>query len=53
MAWMAAVLARVCAALHAEWAAVLLPMSALAWGAAFLGFAAAYWGVLTGPRQTA
>jgi uncharacterized protein involved in response to NO len=47
---LASVLARICAALHPEWAMGLLPIAGLAWAAAFLGFAAAYWGVLTRPR---
>jgi len=39
-----------CAAVHSEGAIVLLHMAALAWAVAFLGFAASYWTVFTGPR---
>jgi uncharacterized protein involved in response to NO len=45
----ASVLARVCASLHPAWTGALLPTAAALWAAAFLGFAAAYWRVLTGP----
>lgn len=38
----AAALARICAALHPEWSEALLPVAALAWSAAFLGFAFLY-----------
>ena len=42
--------ARICAAVHPEWSVGLLHVAGLSWSAAFLGFAAAYWGVLTRPR---
>jgi uncharacterized protein involved in response to NO len=45
-----AALARVCAALEPGWASLLLHVAAFAWAAAFLGFGAAYWGVLTRAR---
>jgi uncharacterized protein involved in response to NO len=45
-----AALARICAAVHPEWSATLLPASGLAWAAAFLGFAANYWPIFTRPR---
>lgn len=44
------VLARVCASLHTSWTMPLLVTAALAWAAAFIGFAVIYWGVLTRPR---
>jgi uncharacterized protein involved in response to NO len=43
-------IARICAALHPEWSMFLLSTSGLAWSAAFLGFAASYWTVFTGPK---
>jgi uncharacterized protein involved in response to NO len=43
-------LARICASLHPAWSLGLLHVSGLAWAAAFLGFALAYWEVLTRPR---
>ncbi|ACL57090.1 NnrS family protein [Methylobacterium nodulans] len=46
----ASVLARICASIHPAWFGVLLPVAGALWAAAFLGFAAAYWGVLTGPK---
>ncbi|KAA0108231.1 NnrS family protein [Methylobacterium sp. P1-11] len=46
------VLARVCAALHPVWTAPLLATATVLWAAAFLGFSAIYWRVLTGPRLT-
>lgn len=46
----ASVLARVCASLHPAWIGSLLPVAGALWAMAFLGFAAAYWRVLTGPR---
>ncbi|WP_026191087.1 NnrS family protein [Methylobacterium sp. WSM2598] len=46
----ASVLARVCASVHPAWFGVLLPIAGTLWAAAFLGFAAAYWTVLTRPR---
>jgi uncharacterized protein involved in response to NO len=45
-----AALARICAALEPQWSTLLLHVAGIAWAAAFLGFAAAYWKVLTGPR---
>ncbi|AWN44328.1 NnrS family protein [Methylobacterium durans] len=44
------VVARICASLHPAWFAGLLPLAAVLWAAAFVGFAAAYWRVLTGPK---
>ena len=44
------VLARICASLHPAWAAAMLQVAGLAWAAAFLGFALAYWRVFTRPR---
>ena len=44
------VLARICASVHVPWTGTLLLVAALSWAAAFLGFALAYWGVLTKPR---
>ncbi len=38
----AAALARICAVLHPEWNDALLPVAALVWAAAFLGFSALY-----------
>jgi uncharacterized protein involved in response to NO len=35
-------IARICAALHAEWGFALLAFAGLAWAAAFLGFVALY-----------
>ena len=48
-ALVAAVLVRICAALHPAWADTLLPLAGILWSAAFLGFAAAYWRVLVRP----
>ncbi|WP_046863445.1 NnrS family protein [Microvirga massiliensis] len=45
-----AALTRVCAALEPQWNTLLLHAAGLAWVAAFLGFVAAYWKILTGPR---
>ena len=42
-----ATVARVCAALEPQLGAPLLHLAALAWASAFLGFAFAYWQVLT------
>jgi uncharacterized protein involved in response to NO len=42
-------LTRICASVHPEWS-ILLHVSGLAWAAAFLGFALAYWNVFTRPR---
>lgn len=46
-------LARVCAAMHSAWSDALLHVAGLAWAAAFVGFALAYWNVFTRPRVTA
>ncbi len=43
-------LARICASLHPAWSLGLLHVAGLAWAAAFLGFALAYWRLLTQPR---
>jgi uncharacterized protein involved in response to NO len=43
-------LARVASALWPEWGMGLIHFAGLCWAAAFLGFAAAYWDTLTGPR---
>jgi len=48
----AAALARVCAAMHPDWSMALLIASGVAWIAAFIGFAASYWPILTRPRKT-
>jgi uncharacterized protein involved in response to NO len=48
-----AALARVCAAIHPAWSDPLLHVAGFAWAAAFLGFAMAYWDVLTHPRVPA
>lgn len=48
-----AALTRICAALHPEWGEVLLPVAALAWAAAFLGFAALYAPLLVRPKWSA
>jgi uncharacterized protein involved in response to NO len=48
-----AAVARIWAALQADLATALLHVAALAWAAAFLGFAAAHWGILTRPRADA
>lgn len=42
---------RVCAALHAPWADLLLPLSGMAWAGAFLGFAALYAPLLCLPKR--
>jgi uncharacterized protein involved in response to NO len=47
-----AALARICAALEPEWTRAELSVSALAWVAAFCGFALCYWRVFTGPKRT-
>jgi uncharacterized protein involved in response to NO len=44
------VLARVCASAHPAWSGALMPTAGVLWASAFLGFAIAYWTVLTGPR---
>lgn len=43
-------LARICAPFHPTWELALIQVAGLAWGAAFLGFAIAYWRVFTQPR---
>lgn len=43
-------LARICASLHPAWSLGLLHVAGLAWAVAFLGFAVAYWRLLTQPR---
>lgn len=45
-----AAVARICAALHAEWYDQLLLVAAAAWAAAFLGFAALYGPLLLRPK---
>lgn len=47
----AAALLRVCAAVHPQYAEVLLYVAGLAWAAAFIGFVAAYGGLLYRPRS--
>jgi uncharacterized protein involved in response to NO len=49
----ASALLRVCASLHPDWHAALIPLAGGAWAAAFLGFAVAYWRIFTGPRYVA
>lgn len=44
-----AVAARVCASAHLAWSGILTPTAGILWAGAFLGFAIAYWAVLTGP----
>lgn len=46
-----AALARICTALHPQWSDMLLPVAALAWAVAFLGFAALYAPLLLLPKQ--
>jgi uncharacterized protein involved in response to NO len=46
-------LARVAAALETQWSLTLLHVAGLAWACAFVGFALAYWRVLTMPRGAA
>jgi uncharacterized protein involved in response to NO len=48
-----AAVARTCAALHPPWSNALLPFAALAWAAAFLGFAALYAPLLCLPKRPA
>jgi uncharacterized protein involved in response to NO len=48
-----AAVARICAALHPQWGNALLPVSALTWAAAFLGFAALYAPLLCLPKRPA
>ena len=48
----AAVLARVCAPLHPAWYGPLVLAAGALWAAAFLGFAAAYWRILTEPKAS-
>jgi uncharacterized protein involved in response to NO len=47
-----AAVSRVCAAAHPAWGDVLLPLSALAWTGAFLGYAALYAPLLCLPKRT-
>ena len=47
-----AAVARVCAAVHPPWGDVLLPLSACAWVAAFLGFAILYAPLFCRPKRT-
>jgi uncharacterized protein involved in response to NO len=47
---LAAALARVCAVLHPAATVILLHVAAFAWIAAFAGFAASSWTILTGPK---
>ena len=42
--------ARICAALDPRFGETMLHIAGFTWAAAFLGFAAAYWQVFTGPR---
>ena len=37
-----AALARICAGLHPDWGQALLPVAAVSWASAFLGFASLY-----------
>lgn len=46
-------LSRICAAMHPSWSDVLLHVAGLAWAAAFVGFALAYWKVFTRRRVNA
>jgi uncharacterized protein involved in response to NO len=46
-----ATLARICSALEPGWSGMLLPIAALAWSAAFLGFAASYGPLLAGAKR--
>jgi len=46
-----AALTRICAALHPQWSDTLLPVAALAWAVAFLGFAALYAPLLLLPKR--
>jgi uncharacterized protein involved in response to NO len=46
-----AALARIVAALQPDWSELLLHVAALAWAAAFLGFAFSYMPILCSPRQ--
>jgi uncharacterized protein involved in response to NO len=47
-----AAVTRVCAVVHPQWGDTLLPVAALAWAGAFLGFAALYVPLLCLPKQT-
>lgn len=46
-----AALARICASLEPEWSSRLLDLAAIAWCAAFLGFAASYGPLLLGEKR--
>ena len=48
-----AAVARICAVLHPQWNDALLPVAALAWATAFLGFAALYAPLLCLPKRSA
>jgi uncharacterized protein involved in response to NO len=48
-----AALARICTALHPQWSDLLLPVAALGWAVAFLGFAALYAPLLLLPKRRA
>jgi uncharacterized protein involved in response to NO len=43
---------RICAVAHPQWGDTLLPVAALAWAGAFLGFAALYVPLLCLPKRT-
>jgi uncharacterized protein involved in response to NO len=47
-----AALARICAVLHPPWSDTLPPVAAVAWAAAFLGFAALYAPLYCQPKRT-
>jgi uncharacterized protein involved in response to NO len=49
---MLAAVSRLCAAVHPVWGDALLPLSALAWTGAFLGFAALYAPLLCLPKRS-
>lgn len=48
-----AAVARICTALHPQWSDLLLPVAALGWAVAFLGFAALYAPLLLLPKRRA
>lgn len=48
-----AAVTRICAIVHPAWGETLLPVAALAWAAAFLGFAALSMPLLCQPKRTA
>jgi uncharacterized protein involved in response to NO len=43
-------MARICASLEPMWSVWLLHVAGITWALAFVGFALAYWNILTGPR---